>query len=300
MKDSKFKAKLRKLPVIGWLLTVQERFGEISGTALANGIALQAFLSIFPLLLVAIAVVGFVAEGNTDFAGDVIADLGLTGDAAKQMNEAIASAQESKEAASAVGLAGLLWSGLGVVNAVQRAVDRSWQFFGTGLKSKLRAFMWLGGAVVIFIATFALAVVMNFLPAIFAPLSILVGLGVNVALFLWTFFALSRERVGYKAFLPGAIFCAVGFEAMKYIGGIYVPRLVASSSATYGALGIVFAILAWLAFFGRLIVYGCVVNVVQYEGANGTVSVEVRAPRIDAAIPLEANRSGAVTARADD
>ena len=37
------------------------------------------FLSIFPLLLVAIAVVGFVAAGNDHLAADVIDKLGLPG-----------------------------------------------------------------------------------------------------------------------------------------------------------------------------------------------------------------------------
>ena len=47
------KAKLADKPVIGPVLRIQDRFGEIQGTAWANGIALQTFLSLIPLLLVA-------------------------------------------------------------------------------------------------------------------------------------------------------------------------------------------------------------------------------------------------------
>ena len=50
------------------------------------------------------------------------------------------------------------------------------------------------------------------------------------------------------------------------MGSIYVPRLVASSQALYGTLGIVFATLAWLLFFGRLLVYANVLNVVRLGG----------------------------------
>jgi hypothetical protein len=39
------------------------------------------------------------------------------------------------------------------------------------------------------------------------------------------------------------------------------PMLVADSEALYGSLGIVFALIAWLAFLGRLIVYVSVVTV---------------------------------------
>lgn len=291
------KERLASVPVIGWVLRVQERFGEVNGTALANGIALQAFLSIFPLLIVAISVVGFIADDDVTFAADVIDSLGLTGDAAENLDEAITNAKDSKGAAGVVGLAGLLYSGLAVVAAIQRSVDLSWQTMGKGLKDKLKAIGWLLGAVVIFIGSFALSVLINFLPAFFAPLSIIAGVAVNVALFLWTFSALGRLPIGWRARLPGAVLCAVGFEALKLIGSLYIPRLVANSSALYGSLGIVVAIIAWLAFFGRLLVYGSVVNVIRYEDRHGTITVPIQVPRVEGAIALEANRAGAVTDR---
>ena len=52
--------------------------------------------------------------------------------------------------------------------------------------------------------------------------------------------------------MPGAIVGAVGFEVLKVVGGDLRARAVASSSALYGSIGVVFAILAWLLFFGRL------------------------------------------------
>lgn len=291
------KERLASVPVIGWLLRVQERFGEVNGTAMANGIALQAFLSIFPLLIVAISVVGFIADGDVTFAGDVIDTFGLTGDTATELREAIKTASESKGTAGIIGFLGLVYSSLAVVTAVQRSVDLSWQTFGKGLKDKLKALAWLAGAVTIFAGSFALSVLINFLPGFFAPLSIVAGVAVNIALFLWTFSALGRLPVGWRALLPGAVLCAVGFEVLKLVGSLYIPRLVANSSALYGSLGIVVAIIAWLAFFGRLLVYGSVVNVVHYEDDHGTVTVPIRVPRVDGATALETNRAGAVTDR---
>ena len=69
---------------------------------------------------------------------------------------------------------------------MQRSVDLAWQTVPQGLKDKLRAVAWLIGAGLIFAASFALSVLINFLPGFFAPLSIIAGLAVNVALFLWT------------------------------------------------------------------------------------------------------------------
>ncbi|WP_436792640.1 YihY/virulence factor BrkB family protein [Actinospongicola halichondriae] len=288
------KERLASVPVIGWLLRVQERFGEIRGTALANGIALQTFLSIFPLVIVGVAVIGFLAVDDPDFAQSVIDNLELDGDSAESFNEAIATAQDSRQAASAIGLAGLLFSGLNLVTAIQRSIDAAWQTHGKGLVEKLKALAWLGGATLIFIGSFGLAIALNVLPAFLAPISLLAGFGVNVLLFLWTFTALGRVPVGWRARLPGALLCAFGFEIMKVLGSVYVPKLVADSSALYGSLGVVFAVLAWLAIFGRLLVYGSVVNVIRWEDTHGTVRVQIDAPRVDGALALETNRTGAV------
>jgi membrane protein len=293
------KEKLASKPVIGPLLRVQDRFGEVQGDPLANGIALQIFLSLIPLLLVAIAIVGFLAGGDATFTADVIDRLGIPADgpAAEALRTTIDSAEESRAAASVVGVLGLLWRGLAVVAAVQRAIDNVWQTRSAGLRDKVGAILWLFGAAIIFAVSFAVTTVLNFLPAFLAPVSILVGLTVNLGLFLWTFHELGRLPVGWRSLLPGAAVCAVGFEILKLVGTLYVPRLVASSSALYGSLGIVIALLAWLAFFGRLLVYGAVINVLRWESGHGTVQVPVEVPRVDTAIAVGADRSGAVTDR---
>lgn len=288
------KERLATVPVIGWLLRVQDRFTEIRGTALANGIALQTFLSIFPLIIVGIAVVGFLSVGDPDFTATLIDNLNLEGDSAQSFTDAIENAEDSRQAASIIGLGGLLLTGLNLITAIQRSVDVAWQTYGKGLIEKAKAVAWLLGATVIFAASFGLSLALNVLPGFLAPLSLLAGVAVNVALFLWTFSALGRAPVGWRALLPGALLCAVGFEIMKVVGSVYVPKLVADSSALYGSLGVVFAVLAWLAIFGRLLVYGSVVNVIRWEDEHGTVRIHIEAPRISGAIALEANRNGAV------
>jgi membrane protein len=296
------KEKLAGYPVLGWLLRVQERFGEVKGTALANGIALQAFLSLFPLLILAVAVVGFVAADDVTFADDVIDSLGIAADdqLAEDLRDAIETAKENRGTTGAIGLATLLWSGLNVVVALQRAVDSTWQTLGTGLKDKLKAIGVVAGAGVILVGSLALSAFINFLPGFLAPLSVVAGLAVNFALFLWLFWALGRVHVGWRALAPGAAFCAVGFEILKLIGTVYVPRLVANSSALYGSLGIVVAILLWLAFLGRLVVYGSTVNVIEWESHHGTVQVPLEVPRVDTEIAVGADRSGAVVDRLDE
>lgn len=281
---------------VGLALDVQERVGEIRGTATAAAVTLTVFLSLLPLLLVAVAVVGFVSAGSgRDLAGEVIDQLGLTGEAARTVREAVAAAESSRRAASVLGLAGLAWSGLGVANAVASAVASAWQQDVDGLRTRLRGILWLGGFVVVGGASAAVTALLNVLPGPLAPVNVLAGLALSVALFWWTLWLLGARAVGWAALLPGAAVLGLGFEALKVAGTVVLPRMVAGSSALYGSLGVVFGLLGWLLLFGRLLVYASTVNVVLWERRHGTVRVEIEAPHLPGAVPLEADRSGRVT-----
>lgn len=277
-------------------LRVQERFSEVHGSYLASAVTLTAFLSLFPLLLVIISIVGYFSTHSTDLAGSVIRHLGLSGEAAKAMTNAVTQAKRTRHAASIVGLVGLLWSGLGVVAALQFAFDAVWQTAGRGLKDKAVGLAWLAGSAVILAASLAITAAVNFLPGWAAPLAFVAALSVDVALWLWAMKVLPNRDVGWRALLPGAVLGAVGLEILKVVGGIWVPRLVASSSALYGAIGVVFAVLGWLLFFGRLVVYAAVLNVVRWEEDHGTVTAEIELPRIPGEVPVRATRAGEAVA----
>ena len=289
-------AESKNLHVLRTVIRVQKRYGELNGNFMASAVTLSSFLSIFPLLLFAVAVLGFFAAGSPDLAGSVVDRLGLTGDAAKTVVDTIRVAENSRKTASVVGVVGLLWSGLGLVSALQYAINTSWQVTGQGWKDKLKGLAWLGGASLLFLGSFAVSAALNYkeLPDALKPLNILVGLALSLALWLWTMRALSNHNVGWKALLPGAVVGAVGFEVLKLVGSVYVPRLVASSSALYGSLGVVFAILAWLLFFGRLIVYSAVVNVVRWEEDHGTVTVDLPVPKLPGEVATDATRAGEI------
>jgi membrane protein len=290
----------KKAPFLKPVARVQRRYGDVGGNQLAAAFTLNAFLSIFPLILAGLAVLGFAAAhshgvGQTDVAGRLVDQLGLQGESAKMMTDAVAAAERSRKAASIVGFLGLLWSGLGLVGALQFAFNSVWQVKDRGLKDKAFGMAWLGGAAVLFVGGAAATTVLRWLPGFLAPVGVLVAFGVSFGLWLWTLRVLPNTRLPWRDLVPGALFGAVGLEILKAVGAYYVPKAVASSSQLYGSLGIVFAVLAWLLIFGRLVVYSAVVNVVRYEGSRGTIRAVIEAPPVPDVRPV-ADRSGRLAA----
>ncbi len=293
----KLRALGRRWPWFGRVLDVQDRVGEINGGFAASAITVSVFIAIFPLLLVAIAVIGFLASGDDDLPTRVIDNLGLTGTAAETVEGAIETASDSRRVASVFGLLGLAWSGSAVAVALQQGVRAPWQERSEGIRDRLLGLAWLAVAGIGFAAAIALGGVLNFLPdevprGLITLAAVLVGLAAEIGLFWWMFWGLGTRRVPAKALLPGAILAGVGFEALKLVGTLYVPRLVANSSSLYGPLGVVFAILAWLAIFARLIIYASTLNAVRYEAHEGTIAVPVRVPRTPGRHPVATTRGG--------
>jgi membrane protein len=281
----------RRWPWLETAIRVQERFGEVHGGYLASAVTLAAFVSLFPILLLATAVVGWLSLRSFDLAGQVISSLGLADEAAKAVRSAVSTATESRRVAGPLGAAGLLWSGLGLVAAVQYAFDSVWQVKGRGWRDKVRGVLWLAGAGVLFLASFGVAALLRLAPGA-GVLAFAVAVVVDLVLWVWTLTVLTDVDLPWRAHLPGAVLGTVGFEVLKVVGTVYVPRAVASSSALYGSIGTVFAILAWLFFFGRLAVYAATLNVVRWEEEHGTVTVQVELPKRPDVVPLEATRSG--------
>jgi membrane protein len=286
----------RRWPWVATALRMQERFGEVKGGYLASAVTLNLFLSLFPLLLVAIAVVGFITDRSTDIPTRIIDNLGITSDSTREVfTNALNSAAHTRKAASIIGFLGLLWSSLGVVAAIEYALDATWQITGRGIKDKLRGLAWSIGALIILGISVAVTTLANVFAdgSAFAVLSALIAIVVNTGFWMWTFLILSYHRLPWRGFVPGAIFAGIGLEIIKQVA-TRLSFLFGGASALYGSVGAIFTIFAVLALFGRLIVYASVLNVVRWEEDHGTVTIDIEVPRVPGSVPLESDRAGAI------
>jgi len=252
-----------------WALDVQRRFSEVNGSGLASALTLRSFLALFPLMVLAIAGLGFLSLNTDDLAQRVIDNLGVTGSAADTVTEAINAAQRSRTTATIVGLVGLLWSGLGLMIGFQLAFNSVWRVHGRGLRDRLTGTGWLLGAGALAVLSIGGVAAAQAISTGAQVAAFLVASGVDFVFLWWTSKVLPNREIPWRALAPGALAAAVVVGVLKYVGAEVVPQLVESASALYGSIGVVFALLVWLLFFGRVVVYMAVVQAISWERAHG-------------------------------
>jgi hypothetical protein len=174
-------------------------------------------------------------------------------------------------------LAGLLWTGTGVVGAGRNALLRV--FREERLRSGVTLRMWLVGVT---LGVGLLALVASGLTAVAAGLEaqgtlgvvlqvlgVVVGFVLDLALFLVTYRVLLRRRYAWVDLLPGAAFGAVGWSLLKLLGTWYATTTAERSETVYGAFAATVGVLVLLYLAGRVFVYGAELNAVLLERRGG-------------------------------
>ncbi|MFO7962128.1 MAG: YhjD/YihY/BrkB family envelope integrity protein [Nitriliruptoraceae bacterium] len=277
------KQRLLGLPVIGTALRVQDRYVRDAADPLAAAIAFFAFLSLFPLLLLAISVAGFVLQDPADqlavaeqLTGAIPGFDQTVGDGDSEVAELLANVVSQRGAIGAVGLLVLLLAGRRVINAAMvatRVVFRAPILLGiAGWLRQLVALVVLGLlALASTTASSFAGIGLSFVPSSVAVLlSSLVSFVLDVGLFLAAYTFLAPSAVlSVRDRLPGAVLAGAGWTALKIAGATWVSAQVESANALYGALGSVIALLLLFYLAGRLYLYGAVLSSVRYEGVHG-------------------------------
>ena len=256
----------------GWLglpLAVVRKYGDDRGGFLAALIAYYGFLSIFPLMLVLVTVLGMVLSGNPSLQKSI------ENSALQQFPVIGPQLQENIQAISGntvvlvIGVLGALWGGLGVMAATQNAFDEAWgvpmpkrsNFF----ISKLRSI-----AMLVVLGAFLLAstLLVGWATALQAPalaktvLGVLAPFLLNLGLYMIAFWVLTARDVGWRDVLPGAIVGAAGWTALQIFGGYLVSRQIKNATQLYGVFGRVLGMLFWIYLGANLTVYSAELNVV--------------------------------------
>lgn len=256
-------------PALAVPVAVAKKFGDDEGGNLAGLIAYRAFFSLFPLLLLLTTVLGYVLAGNPELREEavdsVLTQFPVIGDQIE------ISSLEGSGVALAVGIAGSLWAGFGVVLATERALDRVWAIPHRErpdfLTSRLRALVLL---VVLGTLTVTSTVASGLVGGGADLLGPLGGIGASVGLNLLVFGALfmllGTRPASLGKLLPGIVVAAVLWSGLQLVGGWFVSSQVQDATPAYGTFALVLGLLVWVQLGATLTVLCAELNVVRARG----------------------------------
>jgi membrane protein len=242
---------------------------------LAAALAYYTLLSIAPLIVLAVAVIGL-AFGEDAARGQISEQIGgLVGAQAGEAIEAIArnaSAPEAGVISTVIGIVVLLFGASGVFGELQTSLNTIWEVEpkpGRGIKGliKDRFFsftMVLGVAFLLLVSMIlnaAIASLGRFLEgalpggeALWSVLNVVISLGVVTLLFALIYKVIPDAKIQWRDVWIGAFVTALLFSIGKLLVGLYLGKSTFVSS--YGAAGSVVALVVWVYYSSQIVFLG--------------------------------------------
>lgn len=266
--------RLKRIRVIRFALDVNTRYGEDGGGHLAASLTYYAFLSLFPLILLALAGIGFFLAGDPQARAEWGARIS---DAVPGLGPLIAENLESlvssRRGASIIGLVGLVLSATGLTNAAGYALSRVYRH--PEVQGFVQKRVWsLSATAGLGLVALAGVVVSSFVGGLRGTGAIGLGLSVGAALLSLlldvVLFAVCYRVLTagwgppFSELWPGALLAGAGWTALKIGGTWFAARTVANASEVYGTFGSVVGALGLIYLAARLFLYGAEMNAVLY------------------------------------
>jgi YihY family inner membrane protein len=262
----------RTHPRAGLPLAVIYKFVDDQGSYLAALITFYAFLSLFPLLLLASTVLSFVLQGHPHAEQQVLhSALGQFPVVGPQL--ANPHGISGSAVGLVVGILGTLYGGMGVALAAQNAMNTMWRVprnrRPNPFTSRLRSLLLLLVVGVAVLVSTGLAALGSVIGSFGVLAKIALGaatLLANIAIFTVAFRVATARAVSIRATLPGAIGAAVLWQVLQYVGAIYVSHVLRGASEVNGVFAIVLGLIAWLHLESLIVVLAVEYNTVRCLG----------------------------------
>jgi len=250
------------------------RFQDNNASQFAGAITYFSFLALFPLLLLAASILGFVLKSNPHLLHKLIDQIStnIPGTLGSQLASSVQTLINSRTGVGIVGLVGLVVTGLGWIGNLRAAIDAVWGRKPAKvnfLKSRVANLLVLAGLGVGILISVALATVGTALThqlvrsvgwqhvsgseIVVKLAAIGVGLLGDMVIFGWLLVRLPRADVNRAVALRTAVLAAVGFEALKILGTFTIAR--SAHSATLGPFAGLLAVLIWIQLVARYLLY---------------------------------------------
>jgi YihY family inner membrane protein len=263
----KLDERQQRSPRASFIGGVIKKFSDDQGGELAGLIAFYGFVSLFPLLLVLVTVLGFVLQGDPDEQRRILN--GTLGEFSLLRDQIKLHSLSGSGLALAVGIAASLLAGLRITSVTQNAFNRIWtvpfKHRPDFIRIRLRGLGMLATlGVMSIISTTAAGFVgwaSHGAPAVVGGLA--VALLFNLALFMIAFKMLTAADLVWRELLPGVVVAAVCWQLLQYLGGFYLEHELRRTGPLYGVFALVLGLLAWLYLGAQLTIFAAEINVVK-------------------------------------
>jgi YihY family inner membrane protein len=256
-------------PPAAFLVGVVRKYGDDNGGQLAASLAYAAFVSLFPLLLVLVTILGILVAGDPTLRDTVIDAV------TKQfplMGQDLAGNVHQLRRSSVIGLiVGLIvvaWGTTGLAQTGMFTMAQIWNVPGPqrpGYWQRLgRTGLFLVVLAVGVLATTGLSSLSTFghQHAVIVAAAEVLAVATNVGMYVLAFRVLTPKDVPMAHLIAGATLGGIAWTVLQAGGTLVVSHLLRSGSV-YGVFGIVLSLLAWIYLVVRVIVYAAEVNVVR-------------------------------------
>ncbi|HUS22018.1 MAG TPA: YihY/virulence factor BrkB family protein [Aeromicrobium sp.] len=252
------------------------------GSMLAAAVTYFAFLSLFPLLALSFAAVGFMAGFLPDahHAVDTVLRGLLPGMVGGEPNQiSLAAVQDAAGTAAGIGLLTMLYAGLGWISQMRDALAAIFDVESSRAPSfgreKVVAFLaaqardavaLMAIGLVLLVSVGVSGGLLNFLRHlgrtigvdddlgfVMPPLLVAAGVATGTVLFFAMFKLLAAPTAADRALWFGAFVGAVGFEVLK-LASTWLLGVTAQQPA-FQAFGIALILLVWIHYFSRVLLY---------------------------------------------
>lgn len=238
-------------------------YGESQAGNYAAGLAFNAFMSMFPLLVGMLAIIGLIIRDKNvqSIVETQIGNIFWSIDPAERdsLVGALGRVSHYSGLFGTLAIGGLLWTGTGFFAALEFALD---QVFGAPQRNLLRQRLMGLGMFGVFLVAILAAVVLTaaadllpWVPFVGPILGVLVLFGLMLAIYR----VVPNRTLELRQIWPGALLAAALMEIVTLIFPIYGKVL--GRFDAYGAfLALFFLLATWLYFVSQAILLGAVLN----------------------------------------
>lgn len=249
-------------------------YGSRNGNAQAGAVTFFAFLSFFPILMLAFFVVGWVSNVFPDLRGQVMHTLqeALPGVVGTEKGEIpLTTFEEYAGTVGRIGLVGVLYSGLGWVSGMRGALEVMFRLspqeepnFIRGKWRDLRTLVVLGVVLLVSVSlsgavSWLSQVVLGWIgladswlaTGVVTTLTHGLAILVTALLFMAMFRLLAKPRVAARALWQGAWMGAVAFEVLKAVARLLIG--LTEEQPAFQAFGVALILVVWINYFSRLV-----------------------------------------------